>query len=734
MLLQGAEIALLFLTVMLAKQEEKRSEQQQDVGSATSVGPSGHSDLYENQAGPFGGVPAGQEEVMDHSGAYDSVQMQMFPSATVDNTPLPQQRMSGGEHVLMDISSDGPSVVDYPFNYGNAMPGQSFTAQLEQPTLPSPLEEIQAQQLAGNGIALSSNQFVPNVDPFSPTRPLDSSSHQPRKGRLPRNVSDSQLYTMDLSQIGTSFQANLLPSLESNIPPQLQAPNLVAHLQSIQPRTRAISTPAGNQAKRARLPRNMSDSRLSSLANISKSPTSPPLHLSGMSGSQRQLQPATAASSTTHQSGRLPGSKGRKSTKLPRNMSDSSLIRLDQQPPLLHSLPPSSSGLPPRRRKMSDPQHVINTTALAANLQASSSSAAAAVSMPSRSPALTFTNPTPSNLNNTSTTSVTPQSQSQFLEQLLQSTLAAPTVNSTLPANVVSTVSSTPQSSDPFQPPNSTLGQLLMQQTTASTGTQQIQPTESSTLRNGTQDPALLKQLYQLQQMLQKQQPGVPTELINALQSLSNNSAKHQSQQQQQQQQQQQTQTAVQSRTVPIQSSLQMKPKNQSSVSQALKSLLQAPPNISIHPSPQTSQKNPVSSITSQTPYQGLQAQSPHVPTVTIQHQPQNRQTPSSIDLNPNSGMPTAVIISPQGGIQATGGPVQTTRPDAAASAVPLTEVTNSLPQVVNVGQGSVGQHILLPASVNFNTLAQLGLSPAALQSVSIMGFSLQRINSVSFR
>ena len=711
---------------MLVRQAESAANQQNFVHQAgyqhqSVASVPDNPTMFVNPGVPFETTVPGHEEVMDHSGAYDSASQQVFSSAPVDNTQLSQQSMPPAGQVLMDISGGNPAG-DYSFDYNNVMQGQSFTAQMEQtmtsqspgflppnklhPSSPpmqntvltspveqppmmsypnpqqqqqSPLEEIQAQQLAAQrGTALSPTQFVGNIDPFNSSRQTDTSS-QPRKGRLPRNVSDSQLYTMDLSQLGTTFQTNLFPSMESNLPPQLEAPNLVAHLQSIQPRTRVTSTPpAATQAKRARLPRNMSDSRLSSLASMSRSPTSPPsLPTLQSSDVTKQL---SQSSSSSMQPSRLSALKGRKQVRLPRNMSDSSLLNLVQQPQRVPSPGPSQ-----RRRKMSDPQQVLSAAALGANLQGSVV------------PSATFTSSAPTQLYNTS--SNLQSGEAHLLEQLL----SAPSVSNNSPLNVVSSVSTVPHATESFQSVNnSVLGQLLTQQSPVISAPVVQLPAQETNTVGGTQDPALLSQLYQLRQMLQsKQTSSVPAELVNALNSLTNTGAMQVAQPKQEQ-----SLPVVQPKNLPVQPSLQLKPKNQNAIAQALQSLLRAPSNVAIEPTTQNPYTSQISSLSAQTscemPNVVTSQNTPQGPSIAIKQQPQGKPSVAT------------VFITPQGSIQ----PVQDTHTEQMPELPPA-----PMPQVVNIEPVAVqGQRIILPANVNLSTLslAQLGLSTATLQPVSL--------------
>ena len=686
-----------------------------------SVPAADNSSMFVNQPMRYETAVPGQEEVMDHSGVYDSASQQVF--TTVDNSQLTQQAMSTSGQVLMDISSGNPTG-DYPFNYNpiNVLQGQSFSTQIEpnvqsqsaylppnkqnpvsppahstvltspveqhqmmsypspqqqQQHLPSPLEEIQAQQIASRGgTVLSPTHFNSNVDPFSSSRQTDT-LNQARKGRLPRNVSDSQLYTMDLSQLGTTFQTNLCPSVESNLPPQLEAPNLVAHLQSIQPRTRLTAPPSASQAKRARLPRNMSDSRLSSLVSMCRSPTSPP-SLPTVQSSDETNQPSQTSSGSA-QSNRLSALKGRKQGRLPRNMSDSSLLSLGQQPQ--QAPPPSPSQ---RGRRTSDPQQVFSSAALTSNLQRPAGQATG------------FGSSTESQLFNPSGN--LQSGEAQMLEQLL----SMPPGNSNSHLNAVSSVSSVAQPTETYQSATSVLGQLLTQQSpVVSASPVQSSAQDAGSVGAGNQDPTLLSQLYQLKQMLQsKQTNSVPSEILNALNSLTSPGPMQVSHQKQDQA----AQPVVHQKSSPAQPSLQMKPKNQNAITQALQSLLRAPPNVSLQPANQTKQPSLVSSLSSQPSFQapGVMSNSTPIPSVTIKHQPQHKPP-----------VTTTVIITPQSGMQS----VQ----DMATEQVP--EITHtSMPQLVNIEPVSVqGQRVILPANVNLSTLslAQLGLSPATLQSVS---------------
>lgn len=703
------------LTNMFVKQGNQPNYVQQGDYQCQAVDPTpANAPMFVNQGVPYTATASGQEEVMDHSGAYDSVAQEMFSTQTVDNnSQLSQQGIPPAGQVLMEISGTNPTV-DYPFDYGNVLQGGSFTAQLdqtihaqsptihaqnkqqivtsprlaspvEQPQLPSystppqqhlqtPLEEIQiqAQQLQsrGNNVLSPTNQFVGNVDPFNIARQMDMSSQQ-RKARLPRNVSDTQLYTMDLSQLGTSFHTNLFPSMESNLPPQLEAPNLAAHLQSIQPRTRIASLPAtASNPKRARLPRNMSDSKLSSLASMSRSPTSPP-SLPTVHSSDIRNQQSQPTASSTHQSGRK--------KRFPRIMSDSSLLSLGQQPQQRAPLAPAATSTAQRRRKMSNPEHLGNT---------------AVAAMPSQSATFTSTAETQQYTGSSA-------SNTHLLEQLL---LAPVTSNN----NSSGGVSTAPQVAESFQAANnSVLGQLLTQPS-LSTAAVPV-PTRDTNPMGGAQDPSLLNQLYQLKQVLQKQ--NVPKELVNALNSLNNSGAIQATQHNQEQPQ------AVQQKTASMQPSLQMKPQNQNAITQALQSLLRAPPNVALQPSTANNPTTPVHSFTSQSSLQApmVTSQSAPVPTVTIKHTPQSKVPVPAV--NQNVLPSTAVIITPQGNLQA----VQDT-PTGQMGGVPEVAAT-PIPQVVNVGHPSVhGQRILLPANVNLSplSLAQLGLSQATLQPMTV--------------
>ncbi|KAJ7333833.1 hypothetical protein OS493_015925 [Desmophyllum pertusum] len=300
-------------------------------------------------------------------------------------------------------------------------------------------------------------------------------------------------------------------------------------------------------------------------------------------------------------------------------------------------------------------------------------------------------------------------SNTQLLEQLL----STPTVSS-------ATSAATPQAAESFQSSSSSvLSQLLTQHSSPSAAAVQMPARDSSAL-GGTQDPSLLNQLYHLKQVLQKQ--TVPTELVNALNSLSNTGAVQGTQQQKQDQAQAvQPMQLVQQQTAPPRPSLQMKPQNQNAITQALQSLLRAPPNVTIQPSTSNKQMTQVNSFTSQSPLQApiVASHTTQVPTVTIRHQPQSKLPVTTV--NQNILPSTAVIVTPQGGLQAAGLSVQDARTEQMNNVPEV--VTTSMQQVVNIGHPAVqGQRILLPANVNLSTLslAQLGLTPAALQSVTV--------------
>jgi len=707
---------------MLVKQAENAGNQQNLVqpGNFQAVRSEGQT-VFVNQSNPFDSAVQGHEEVMDHSGAYDATsQYPAAAAAAVDSTQLSQQGMPQSGPVLMDISGGNPSG-EYSFDYGNVMHGQSFTAQLQQsmpsqgsgfispssqqhPTspvqgtvlaspvdepqmvpfanpqqqqqqqqqqqhLPSPLEEIQAQQLASHGgPVLSPTQYASNTSPFNSRQQIDTSSQQ-RKGRLPRNVSDTQLYTMDLSQLATSFPTNLFPSIENNLPPQLEAPNLAAHLQSIPPRTRLTSIPpAASQPKRARLPRNMSDSRLSSMV---RSPTSPPSFPTIQSAETTKQHPQQA--SAAPQSSRVSALRGRKQGRLPRNMSDSSLLNLGQQPQPVSPAVPSQ-----RRRKMSDPRGV-SVASLTANLQGGTM------------PSATFTSTAATQQFSTSNSGMQ-TGESSILEQLLSSPAGS---------NVVTTTST-----ESYQPASSSvLGQLLTQQSSVPTPAVQMPARDTNPL-GGTQDPALL--MLQLKQVLQsKQASSIPTELLNTLNSLTGSGQTQVAQHKQEQAQP--MQTVPQPKPLPLQPSLQMKPQNQNAISQALQSLLCGPPNVALQQSPQPKQTPQVSSFAPQPAYQvpvAVTSPSMQVPSVTVKHQPQVKSPLAT------------VILSPQGTFQ----PTQETRTEQANTVFDPAP-TPPMQQVVNIAPAAVqGQRIILPANVNLSTLslAQLGLSSGNLQTVSL--------------
>lgn len=365
-------------------------------------------------------------------------------------------------------------------------------------------------------------------------------------------------------------------------------------------------------------------------------------------------------------------------------MSDTSLINMGQQRQQVASTPAVTSTLPAqRRRKMSDPQHLVS---------------AAVAALPSQTS--TFTSSAETQMYNTSS-SLSSLSNTQFLEQLLSVSVSSS-----------GGVSTPAQAAESFQSANnSVIGQLLTQQSTPSTAAAVQMPARESSTLGGAQDPALLNQLYQLKQVLQKQ--TVPTELVNALNSLTNSGATQATQHKQDQAQ------AVQQKSSTARPSLQMKPQNQNAITQALQSLLRAPPNVAIQPTTSNKQTTQASSFSSQSSLQAPIVTSHNIPapTVTIKHQPQSK--PSGPPVSQNVMPSTAVILTSQGGIQSTGMSVQNTHTEQMNNVREV--VTSPVPQVVNSGHSAVQGRIILPANVNLSTLslAQLGFSPAALQSVS---------------
>ena len=255
---------------------------------------------------------AATQETMDHSGRYSEpyTAVGSLPSViTTSSWPAqtrsmpPQASFGGNLHgsrpdaaashpVWTSTSGIQPGVLGVQ-GMGAEMPGlfgQGNTT----------------RQKSSAGTSGSVFDFVGSHAPSLATTSYPASASAGRKypsaagspGRIPRNSSDSQLYTLTDSE-------DQLPSspsrrcAQASIPVEVQAPNLVAQLKLAKPRHPLVE----EKAKRPRLPRNRSAPGLASLE------------------ANAQLKKAPQAG----------GVSKRQGGRLPRNRSDSSLASLLRQ-------------------------------------------------------------------------------------------------------------------------------------------------------------------------------------------------------------------------------------------------------------------------------------------------------------------------------------------------------------------------------------------------------------------
>lgn len=280
-----------------------------------------------------------QMEMMEASNDYNQLYA-ICSSSTTLNTSQAQTQS------FIDTTE---TFTAFPIDYNNQMDIQSYESSPLSQTLSEPLTELEEE--SEQGMFASESITSPKQIPHSTPSSSHSSSHivtnptghhgripyrhsssnlqdygtsPTRKVRsLPRNVSDNQLSMIDHSHL--NYNLNFEPSQERKIPAKDQFPNLVAYLQC----NTANTDTAASQAKRPRIPRNMSDSRLYHTSNrvavsfhhqqnIATSPPQPtPLE-------QRQH---TTSNTSSQYVNKIRGRKG----KLPRNMSDSSLMYMNQQ-------------------------------------------------------------------------------------------------------------------------------------------------------------------------------------------------------------------------------------------------------------------------------------------------------------------------------------------------------------------------------------------------------------------
>ena len=417
---------------------------------------------------------------------------------------------------------------------------------------------------------------------------LQDTTYQPlghRKGRLPRNVSDSQLYTMDLSQLGSDFgssfhSTSLMPSLESDLPPQLQAPNLAAHLQSIPSRTSRsgsleTSSLSGSQPKKARLPRNMSDSGLYNLGNVSSvgsssfsrqlSTTDQSTLVTGQFQKQKHVQDTSPHSQIPVQSVQKSRSTGKRKSRMPRNMSDSSLVTMQHiqrnmsdsslvtlqqqqqqqqqqlQAPTVVSLLTGSSG----GRRGSLPK----TQSSLVSLLSTPHSSAAAPTQTFISTAQTVvppsTVPLRRNSESSSTSAPAETTQGSLIDQLLREP-AQPLVTAPLPAqSFLEAVPITTVGSQTTMTAKTTYAPILNTPLTSAdpSTAMQLMSVQSESAAKMSPQHQLLKHLL----TLQKDKQPLPTHLLAALQASVDQmghgveKTKQDEKRSQQQQQQQQT-------------------------------------------------------------------------------------------------------------------------------------------------------------------------------------------------
>ncbi|EDO39390.1 predicted protein [Nematostella vectensis] len=429
-----------------------------------------------------------RQEYMDTSGSYNdySVEYQdMEQPESLPEEPLPQlveensqemyspQPQESFEQLTSPVQSPlGSSLHGVPPNSVPQSPVQRSPSAMSPPSLGT-------SQYKASSVTTQHRQSF--------TTGSSMLSQQTDNVKITRNVSDSQLYNME--SYGSPLKGvSLLPQYEPELPAQVQFPNLVAQLQSIQSKRPEVQASSSKVAKRARLPRNMSDSRLSSMGRVSRSSS---LHNQSAVGTANmtpleQIRAQAIAQGTmppgpTYQVmprfqtpvGHTKVPSYKRKSKMPRNMSDSSLLYmgLPQQHPQ-----PSSSWIGQRVRKMSEP-----------SLEVASSMAQQAFSQQLVAESLT---PTSTQLVHSLASGVR-ESHSTLIDQLSQMSQASAQVPTSAGITSVPGVAGA----------GSLLGQLLLQN-----GNQSEAAAMTTTVDDNSQVMKQLLQLIQRQQHQQQQQ------------------------------------------------------------------------------------------------------------------------------------------------------------------------------------------------------------------------------------
>ena len=247
-------------------------------------------------------------EPMDHSGQYSQPYASMGNIITSSpiKTPWPDQgntvtvpthtmypaRSVSQMEVQLPIWTSAPIIHPNVIGYQTiGMPG-NFPPQGQNAVRTMPNSSTSAIDMTGSAPVITARPYLPttSIGKRLPTTP-SACAVEASAARLPRNSSDSQLYLLAAGDSQSKSRTQL--------PVELQAPNLVAQLKLTKPRQMIIE----EKAKRLRIPRNRSAPGLASL------------------DSTTQLKKTPLAG----------GVRAKKLGRIPRNRSDSALASLVRQ-------------------------------------------------------------------------------------------------------------------------------------------------------------------------------------------------------------------------------------------------------------------------------------------------------------------------------------------------------------------------------------------------------------------
>lgn len=266
-----------------------------------------------------------QLETMDHSGHYNEPfrPLGSLPSSVIMTSTWPVQTRTlpsqaifpgslvSGREAITPVWTSSPDIqpgvigiqtagTEIPglFAQANAAKPKAFTAN------PSTVMYSGVSSVPSSSSVTASRPYMPTsmmaYQNASPAAIRYTSAVASMSGRIPRNSSDSQLYSLSASDSqGHVPSSPIRPRAQTTVPVEVQAPNLVAQLKLTKPRHSLVE----EKAKRPRIPRNKSAPGLASLE------------------ASAQLKKAPQAG----------GVRAKRLGRIPRNRSDSSLASLIRQ-------------------------------------------------------------------------------------------------------------------------------------------------------------------------------------------------------------------------------------------------------------------------------------------------------------------------------------------------------------------------------------------------------------------